>query len=222
MNDSVILEVPLKKATIIKLSLIAAVVIFLIWFNNFYLELTPKDIREWILSFGVVAPIVYVTVYTLRPLILFPVTILSLTGGLAFGTLPGSLYTIIGAVGGAVLSFWIARKMGKGLRAHKDRGMLEKLEEQMQSRGFIYVLFVRLLPFVPFDLVSYASGVSRIRFRAYLLATSIGALPGTVIYNYIGANLGEGNWTASAIAFAILIIVTSILLIYRKKMGWYA
>ncbi len=212
----------MNKKTIFKISMIVLVVGFFIWFNYGYLDLQPQDIRTWILSFGWIAPFVFVTVYTLRPLILFPVTILSLSGGLAFGTVVGSVLTLLGCVGGATISFWIARKFGKGLRPKTDRGLLEKLEEQMASRGFIYVLFVRLLPFVPFDLVSYASGVSRIRFRAFFMATLIGAIPGTIIYNFIGSRLAEGNFLASAIAFAILLIVTSILLIYRKKMGWYA
>jgi uncharacterized membrane protein YdjX (TVP38/TMEM64 family) len=212
----------LNKKTIIKLTTIVAVVIFLIWFNYGYLNLKPEDIRGYILQAGVYAPIIFVIIYTLRPLILFPVTILSLSGGLAFGVWKGSVLTLIGAVGGAVLSFWIARKLGKGFRIQKDRGMLEKLEEQMQSRGFVYVFFVRLLPFVPFDLVSYASGISRIRFRTFLFATFLGAIPGTIIYNFIGANLGEGNIFTSLIAFGILILVTTLLLIYRRKMGWYA
>jgi uncharacterized membrane protein YdjX (TVP38/TMEM64 family) len=212
----------LNKQTIIKISVIALIVGFFIWFNYVYLDLKPQDIRNWILGFGWIAPFVFVTIYTLRPLILFPVTILSLSGGLAFGAVLGSVLTLLGCVGGATISFWIARKLGKGLRPKTDRGLLEKLEEQMASRGFVYVLFVRLLPFVPFDLVSYASGISRIRFRAFFLATLLGAIPGTIIYNFIGSRLAEGNLLASAIAFGILLLVTSILLIYRKKMGWYA
>ncbi len=212
----------MRRSNIIKLVLLVLVVLFLIWFNQFYLKLTPVDIKQWILAFGWIAPLVYVILYTLRALIFFPVTIMALTGGLAFGVIQGSLLTLLGAVSGAMLAFLVARYFRRGLRLKAKRGQFEKLEEQLASRGFVYVLFVRLLPFVPFDLVSYAAGATRMRKRDFFLATLIGATPLTVIYSFIGARLAEGSLLAGAVAFAILIILTGLLLLYRKKMGWYA
>jgi uncharacterized membrane protein YdjX (TVP38/TMEM64 family) len=211
-----------RRSNIIKLVLLVLVVSSLIWFNQFYLQLTPVDIKQWILAFGWIAPLIYVLLYTLRALIFFPVTIMALTGGLAFGVLEGSLLTLLGALGGAMLAFLIARYFRRGLRLKTKRGQFEKLEEQLASRGFVYVLFVRLLPFVPFDLVSYAAGATRMRKRDFFFATLFGAIPLTVIYSFIGARLAAGSYLAGAVAFAILLALTGLLLLYRKKMGWYA
>jgi uncharacterized membrane protein YdjX (TVP38/TMEM64 family) len=212
----------MKKSAVIKVVIILLVIAGLIWFSYGYLDLTPKMIQEKLLSLGFIAPFVFVVLFTLRPLIFFPVTPVAIAGGLAFGAVEGSLACIIGSTSGAVLSFWISRKFGKGLRKFRDVSILEKLEEQMASRGFIYVFFVRLLPFVPYDVVSYASGISRIRFRDYFIATLIGGMPLQVIYCIIGSGFATGNITGVIIAAVILLIVTGLLLFYRKKMDWYA
>lgn len=90
--------------------------------NDRYLQIKPITAREWILSFGVWAPIVYMAFYTIRPLLFIPASILSLAAGLAFGPLWGTVYTIIGATSGAVLSFIVARKLGASLVKNKPKG----------------------------------------------------------------------------------------------------
>ncbi|MGA9288427.1 MAG: TVP38/TMEM64 family protein, partial [Anaerobacillus sp.] len=72
---------------------IIAGVVLLISFSRTYLDFRVEEIRDWILSFGILAPIVYMIIYTIRPLIFFPASVLSIAGGLAFGALFGTIYT---------------------------------------------------------------------------------------------------------------------------------
>lgn len=90
---------------LIKPLLLIVVVLGLLWFNHKVLHLSPEGIRTCIFIFGAAAPVLFIFIYALRPLILFPASVLSLTGGLAFGPLWGTVYTIVGATLGAVLSF---------------------------------------------------------------------------------------------------------------------
>ncbi|MFD2612296.1 TVP38/TMEM64 family protein [Paenibacillus gansuensis] len=187
----------------------------LYWVNHNMLHLSPEDIRTWILSFGRAAPVLYILIYAIRPLILFPASILSLTGGLAFGPVWGTVYTIIGATLGAVLSFWLARVLGTTLL----RGRLAKwgkLEPQLREKGFFYILLLRLIPIFPFDLVSYAAGISKVRFSAFVLGTLLGIIPGTFAYNFLGSSFLQGKMLY-VIAAVVVFILVLLIPIYLKK-----
>lgn len=197
----------------------AAVVVVgaLLWFNFQYLKVTPETIRNWVLTFGWIAPAIYIAMYIARPFILFPASILSLAGGLAFGTWRGMLYTLVGAVTGAILSFLVARGIGAGFFRGRDDPRLAKLERAMARRGFVMVLMLRIAPFVPFDLVSYAAGAARVPLRAFVPATIIGTLPGTFAYNFLGASLTTGSWKHFLIAGSVFALALSVPLLLRRK-----
>lgn len=169
------------------------------------------------LSFGWIAPVLYIAMYIARPFILFPASILSMAGGLAFGTWFGMLYTLVGAVTGAVLSFLVARKIGGGFFRGKADPRLSKIETAMERRGFMMVLLLRIAPFVPFDLVSYAAGVARVPLRAFLPATVIGTLPGTFAYNFLGASLSKGSWKEILIACCVFAVALAVPFLFRRK-----
>jgi uncharacterized membrane protein YdjX (TVP38/TMEM64 family) len=154
----------LKKKPLVKiLAILLFLIAILLWINQRYLHLSPQIIRDWILSFGWMAPPLFILLCTVRPLVLFPASLLYLTGGLAFDGLWGSVYTIIGATLGALLSFLVSRYFGKQLVNKQWTGKWGKLEKNLEEQGFLYMLLIRLIPVISFDLVSYAAGVSKIR-----------------------------------------------------------
>ncbi|WP_270182227.1 TVP38/TMEM64 family protein [Alkalihalobacillus sp. CinArs1] len=196
---------------------IILVVIGLIWFSRTYLDFRVNDIRDWILSFGVLAPIVYIVIYTIRPLIFFPASVLSIAGGLAFGSLFGTFYTVLGATSGAVLSFVVARTLGKSI-ANKDwQGKGRKLQEQLEKNGFFYVLFFRFVPLFNFDLISYSAGLSKVKFSSFLFGTLIGIIPGTFAYNFLGSSLVSGDPLVIASAVIVFLILSVIPILIRNK-----
>ncbi|MCA1031496.1 TVP38/TMEM64 family protein [Bacillus timonensis] len=214
----------LNQKTVLKVTGIVVVVAGLLWFNSQYLNVTPQSIREWILSFGLLAPLVFIGIYTLRPLILFPASILSLTAGLAFGALWGSIFSIIGATGGAILAFMISRKLGHNVSKGKWKGKGERIQVQLEKNGFFYVLLLRLIPILNFDMISYLSGLSKVRFTHFLLGTILGIIPGAFAYNFLGASLvGENLWTFVG-AVVVFVIVSLVPIItssrVREKLGF--
>jgi uncharacterized membrane protein YdjX (TVP38/TMEM64 family) len=207
----------MKQRSLLIISLLFIVVVGgLLWLNYKVLHLGPEEIRAWILSFGWAAPILFILIYTIRPLILFPASILSLAGGLAFGPIWGTVYTIVGATMGAVLSFWLARFLGANffLVRLKKWG---KFETQLQQKGFFYILLVRLIPVFPFDLISYAAGVSKVKFSAFLLGTLLGIIPGTFAYNFLGSSFLQGKMLYVVIAVAVFVLVTLIPFFLKKR-----
>ncbi|VWX35366.1 TVP38/TMEM64 family protein [Exiguobacterium oxidotolerans] len=198
-----------QQRKILKIVGIIAIVIGLIWFSRSYLNISPTEIKEWILSFGMWAPILYIVLYTVRPLIFFPASVLSITGGLAFGAMMGTVYTVIGATLGAVVAFLVAKKLGKGV-IKNSAGKVDQIQQQLEKNGFIYVLIFRLLPIFNFDLISYAAGLSKVRLLPFFLATLIGIIPGTFAYNFLGSSIVSKDpriIIGAIIVFLILTIV---------------
>ncbi|OEH92225.1 TVP38/TMEM64 family protein [Bacillus solimangrovi] len=201
----------------VKLGGALVVIAVLLIVKEKYIDFTADDIRDWILSFGVIAPLIYIGIYTIRPLVLFPASILSLAGGATFGALGGMLYTIIGAVLGAALSFFVARRFGKNISKDTSNERVQRIQEQLDKNGFFYVLIFRLIPLFNFDLVSYSSGLSRVRFTSFILATTIGIIPGTFAYNFLGDSVAEGDWKLIVGAVLFFVAVSVIPLFFRKK-----
>lgn len=156
-------------------------------------RLTPESIRNLIISLGWWGPVVYIILYTLRPLLLFPAIILTLAGGLAFGPWWGTFYVVLGGLSGACLCFWLARLAGKEtMRKYFGRYVnLAQWDERTKQHGFKTMLFVRIVPVFPYDPVSFLAGVSNIRFGDYVLATAIGMIPGAFAYNILGYSMND-------------------------------
>src|SRR4051794_33380458 len=109
------------RSKLVKPAAAVLVILGLLAFNHYVLHLSPEGIRTWILTFGWAAPALFILLYAVRPLILFPASVLSLAGGLAFGPLWGTVYTIVGATLGAVLAFGLARFLGDRFVSMKAR-----------------------------------------------------------------------------------------------------
>jgi uncharacterized membrane protein YdjX (TVP38/TMEM64 family) len=211
-------EVKLKKKTVLKILIILLTIGFLLWFNNEYIQTTPVEIRNWILSFGWFAPFLFMIIYTLRPLILFPASILSLAGGLAFGAAFGTIFTVIGATAGAVLSFIIARKLGKNVAKKEWTGKSATVQRQLEEKGFFYVVLLRFIPILNFDMISYLAGISKVKLRAFFFGTLFGIIPGTFAYNFLGASIVDGDWVTVLLAIAIFLLVMFIPILTSKRL----
>ncbi len=208
----------MMKKNWIKGILLAIVVGSLLFINHNYLNISPEGIRKWILSFGIFSPIIYVVLYTIRPLILFPASILSLAAGLAFGVLWGTVYTIIGATLGAIVSFLVAKKFGKNITQKKTSNVrVQKIQSQMEVNGFFYVLLLRLIPLFNFDLISYLAGLSKVKLSHFVLATVIGIIPGTFAYNFLGSSFVGDNKSVIIFAVVVFILISVLPLILSKK-----
>jgi len=208
----------MTKKNWIKGILLAILIGSLLFINHNYLNISPEGIREWILSFGIFAPIIYVVLYTIRPLILFPASILSLAAGLAFGAIWGTIYTIIGATLGAIVSFLVAKKFGKNITNNKTPNVrMRKIQSQMEENGFFYVLLLRLIPLFNFDLISYLAGISKVKLSHFVLATVVGTIPGTFAYNFLGSSFVGDNKSIIIIAVVVFVLISVLPLIFSKK-----
>jgi len=151
-----------------------------------------QALSDWVRNPGLTGMLTYVLAYTVRPLVFFPASLLTVFGGYTYGPWLGTLLDVIGAGTGGLLSFWIARLLGRrGVEKLIGKGKLNVLDERIATNGFLVVLIVRLIPLFPFDAISYASGLSKIRFKQFAIANYIGIIPGAFVYNNIGSSLRD-------------------------------
>ena len=176
-----------------------------LWQSGSVTGLEPKTLAGRIDGYGKWGPIALMGVMALAVLIgpvpTFPVTIAS---GLAFGPVGGMCYSILGALLGAIMAFYIARFVGREWMGRFMRGHVSFCGACSDRLLFGVVLTARLLPVVSFALVSYAAGLTAMRLPAYALATLIGMLPATIVYVLFGASLELSRTT---LVFAGLLVV---------------
>ncbi|MCI3924685.1 TVP38/TMEM64 family protein [Paenibacillus sp. TRM 82003] len=202
-----------------KIALAAAIVAALWYYNHVHLHLSPQDLRVWLLSYGAWAPVIYIAIYTIRPLLFFPATPLCIAGGLAFGPWWGTVFTLIGFIGDAALAFAIGRRFGSRFAEGGAAGRLGPWLDRLRLRPFRSIVTLRLIPIVPFDAVSYAAGYTHVRFAPYLTATVIGTLPVTVAYSALGSSLTDGpGWTlwVGLALLALFVLVPAAVIKLRK------
>jgi len=167
-------------------------------------QLTPEHVRRFVLSFGVWAPIIYLVIYG-QPIVPLPASILTLSGGLAFGPAWGALAAVTGGTIRACNQFFIVRLLGGDAAAKRLKGRAAKLDQRIAEDGFRAVLLIRLIPNVPFDMQNYLLGFSKIRFLPYLLGTVCGMIPGSFAYTYLGDALADPkNFWKLGLAIAVI------------------
>jgi uncharacterized membrane protein YdjX (TVP38/TMEM64 family) len=145
-----------------------------------------KDLDTLVQSAGPLGPLVFVLIYTIGVLFL-PATPFTIAGAVIFGKFHGMLYNLAADTLGASISFYLGRYFLHGVA----RGFLETrmpwLDRKAAEEGFTVIFYLRIFWF-PFIVLNYAAGATRIRFRDYLLGTTLGLLPPVFIFTYfIGA-----------------------------------
>ncbi|WP_070121608.1 TVP38/TMEM64 family protein [Bacillus marinisedimentorum] len=195
----------------------AGVLAVLAIINRYAFAADPEVLRKWILSFGIFSSAVYIVILAVRPLTLFPASVVTVMGGLAFGPVKGFFYTLAGALLGAAMSYLVVEKFNWKLNVTSSSSRLASLKERVEKRGFYYLLMLRILPVLNFDLVSYGSAAAHIPFRRYMAATFLGIIPGTVAYTFLGSSIITGDVELLVIAALILALLSLFARFLAKK-----
>ena len=164
-----------------------------------YLSLDAlKANRDQLLSYTesnyALAVAVFILVYILQTTFSLPGgAILTLTGGFLFGSLMGTVFVNIGATVGATLAFLAARYLLRDWVENKFGHRLGPIQAGFAQNAFSYLMTLRLIPAFPFFLVNLVSGLTRVNLGTYMLATSLGIIPGSFVFAFAGRQLGSIN-----------------------------
>lgn len=187
--------------------------------NNAFKVLKQLDINEiasYIRSFGSLAVIISFALMILQAIIApIPAFFITLANSMIWGWWKGAILSWTSAMAGACLCFFIARILGRDVvKKIATNGALQSAEEFFDRFGKQAILICRLLPFVPFDPVSYAAGLTSMNFWSFFIATGIGQLPATIIYSYFGGQLTGG---AQALMYGLLGLFAFSIIAYIGK-----
>jgi len=179
------------------------------------LKPSPGAFRGIVSSWEIMAPLVFIGMLAIRPLILFPSAVLFIAGGLAFGAALGTAYATVGATIGACVGFGLARAFGKEYVESKLRGRFCSIT--YGSWGPRLVLLLNLIPIVPISAINYGAGLSGMPLRRFLAATVLGVTPRAFAYCFFGSTLiAVGSWRFTA-ALALLGALTLFPTFWRRK-----
>ena len=178
-------------------------------------QCTPENVKVFVDSYGVFSPIIYIILFTFVPLTFFPDSILAIAGGMCFGMVSGFIYTMIGALFGGILSFFLAKTLGHKVFNKFIKKDLSNLENAIKNKGFALVFVLRLIPLFPFDVISYAAGFSGVKFKDFVLATILGIIPGIFVFVNIGDKASEIG--SSSFYMSIALLVGLIVMSYALK-----
>ena len=182
----------------------------------------PQVVADFFRSLGTPwwSPLVFVPLYAFSTALGMPGTVPTLAGGAIFGVARGMLFNTIGANLGALGAFLIARYLGRDFVERVLKGKGAVLDEKIGEHGFSTMLYLRLIPLVPFNALNFGAGISRVSLRDYVLGTLIGMIPGTLVYTYFADALIRGTGEARREAFLHFLLAASLLIAFTLITGW--
>lgn len=164
-----------------------------------------QDLEACLSGAGPWAPIAFIAAFAAATVVFVPGSLFGLAGGVLFGPFLGTVWNVIGATLGATLAYLIARHVAGDWVAGKTGGRLKAIFEGVEAEGWRFVALARLAPIVPFNVLNYALGLTRIRFPPYVLTTLVCMVPGAAAYAWLGYG-GRAAITgdADAVSYAML------------------
>ena len=151
-----------------------------------------QPFAQWVDGLGFWGPAVFVFGYAVAVVAFVPASLLTLGAGAIFGIVDGVIYVFVAATVGSCLAFLVSRYLARSAVERKLEGKpkFSAIDRAVAAEGLKIVFLLRLTPAVPFNLLNYALGLTRVRFTDYAIA-SVGMLPGTLLYVYSGKLAGD-------------------------------
>lgn len=221
-----------NKRTLIKIGVIVLVLIIYffvtpikVMINQMIFYLSSLDIdslKQYILSYGALAPIISFILMIVQSVAApLPAFLITFANAALFGWVWGAVLSWSSAMAGAALCFFIVKFLGRDVVERlTSKYAIDSIDEFFDKYGKYTILVCRLLPFISFDIVSYAAGLTSMKFLPFFIATGIGQLPATIVYSYVGGMLTGGAKlfvTGLMILFALSVMIYMFKKIYNDK-----
>ena len=158
-----------------------------------------RDFVDWVKQLGPIGVVLFVLAYALATVLFLPGWIFTVSAGLIYGIVGGTLVALSGAIIGASLAFLVSRYvLRKNItEVTKKNPRFDAIDEAIGKNGWKIVGLLRLSPLIPFNLSNYFYGITSISFISYVAVSAIGMIPGTLLYAYLGA-IGQAGFPAES------------------------
>jgi uncharacterized membrane protein YdjX (TVP38/TMEM64 family) len=182
---------PSRTATVLRL-VAAALAIAALAFAGRQAGAAVPRFALWVDCLGAWGPAAFMAGYVVAAVAFVPGSLLTLAGGAIFGLLRGTIYVFVAALVGACAAFLVSRYLVRGAIEKRLQGeaRFAAIDRAVAAEGRKIVLLLRLSPLIPFNLLNYTLGITRVTFRDFVIG-SVGMLPGTLLYVYYGKLAGD-------------------------------
>ncbi len=179
-----------------------------------------EGFRDFLLSFGPLAAVISALLMVFQSVMApLPAFVITFANGLLFGWFYGAILSWSSAMLGAVICFYLAKFLGRPVvEKIVSKRALEWWDLFFEKYGKHSIFLARILPIVSFDLVSYAGGVTSVRFWSFFWATGLGQLPATILYSYLGEN-ASGTVQILFTLFTVVIALAVLGVIFKPKLN---
>ncbi len=174
-------------------------------------------VKEFVASYGGYAAIVSFMLMIFQSVAApLPAFLITFANANLFGWWQGAILSWSSAMAGATVCFFIARILGRDV-AEKltSKAGLKQIDDFFDKHGRLSILIARLLPFISFDIVSYAAGLTSMSFGSFFIATGLGQLPATIVYSYVGGML-TGGAKMMVTGLLILFALAGLVVLFRQ------
>lgn len=158
--------------------------------------------------------------YLVASILLIPITVLILVTAIVFGPELGSVYSLVGCIAGAILTYAIGYFLGRDFVQKLVGERWEQMERKIDRTGIVAVAVLRLLPVAPFSVINVVSGAFKVPLRDYFIGSLLGLAPGIVLTNLFAYQLQDAIRNPGIGSFFLLIaliVVTIIGTVWIKR-----
>ncbi|CAN2044804.1 TVP38/TMEM64 family membrane protein [Candidatus Magnetomoraceae bacterium gMMP-13] len=176
-------------------------------------------VKAFIASFGTASPLVFISVQIFQVLFApIPGEITGFIGGYLFGATQGFIYSSLGLALGSWINFLAGRILGRRyVKKLIPARYMDKFDASLQRQGIIIVFLLFIFPGFPKDYLCLFLGMSLIPIKVFLVAASVGRMPGTLMLSLQGASVFKGNYENFAILMALLLLMSWLSYRYRES-----
>lgn len=164
-------------------------------------------IRDTVDRAGLWGPALFMVAYAVLTVLLVPGSPLTVAAGVLFGPWVGTLLVVVGATAGATGAFLWGRRLGRAAIARLTGDRFDKVDGWLHDRGLLAVLYVRLVPLLPFNLLNPVAGVTGVTLRDFVVGTAVGIVPGTFAYAALGGTFDDPTSPLFLGAVALLVVL---------------
>jgi uncharacterized membrane protein YdjX (TVP38/TMEM64 family) len=189
------------------------------FFQGWHFFSNQERVNKFVISFGSYAPLVFIGLQILQVLFApIPGEFTSFVGGYVFGNIPGLIYSTVGLILGSLFAFLIARGVGMAfVRRFMGQELLGKFEYLVERHGAFITFILFLIPGIPKDFLCYLLGLSPMHVLTFLVISSIGRIPGTLLLTMQGSSVRSEHYRAAFIILGVILLFIVLAVIYRDR-----
>ncbi|AOY75449.1 TVP38/TMEM64 family protein [Clostridium formicaceticum] len=205
-----------KKKVLIAASAITILIIILVLLLNkdrlmgLNSQWDIEKFQRMVESFGAWGILIFIGVTSIRPFLFFPNVFIFIVGGLVYGTILGSIATLIGVMISFSLCYWLGGRFHHVFIRFVGKKYMIKLQSLKEQETVRALFVMRVTPAFPIDAISYGAGLAGVPYNRFFLGSLLGIAPKIVLYTFLGDNINNIFSMQTATVYILLILLAII------------